>query len=349
MQFALTPEQEMIAETARTFLSSHAGAHRAGMSFERGYDPALWTTLVRDMGFGATALSVADGGAGLGLVEVALVMIELGRSLLPSPYLTSIATALPIIQTASSREQADRLVTAIASGDLIAAPILDRGLRVDGGRVSGTALVSFGGAADLFVIVIEQGAALVEAAAATVSRPTSMDPTRPLARVHFADVPVEPLPNGEGVAAAIDRARVALAAECVGAADAALEATVAFTKDRVQFGRPIGSFQALKHRMADMMIEVEAARTAVYYAAAASDEHDVQAGEAAAIAHSTAIDAFRMVAGNMIQLHGGIGFTWEHDAHLFFKRAQSAGTLLGTPLESRRRLAALIGLDESEV
>lgn len=346
MQFALTSEQELIAEAARGLFAELAPSLRATIASAAGHDADHWTRVTRDMGFGGTMLPEAEGGAGFGLVELALVMIEMGRGLFPSPYLPSIAAALPLIRLAVAPARAAPFVPGIASGALIAAPALGPGLGLAADRLSGEALVPFGHVADLFVAVVGDRAMVVPAGAAKIERMETMDVTRRLARVRFDAVAVDLANRPAGVARALDQARIALAAECVGGADAALAATVDYAKQRIQFGRPIGSFQALKHRMADMMIAIEAARTAVYYAAAAMDEDDPAAAEAAAIAHFTSVEAYQMVAGNMIQLHGGIGFTWEHDAHLHFKRARSAATLFGTPAESRRRLSALIGLDE---
>ena len=332
MHFALTAEQQLIAETARGLFAEFAPSLRATIASDAGYDADQWRRVTHEMGFGAIMLPEAAGGAGLGLVELALVMIEMGRTLLPSPFLPSIGAALPLLGGMAE----------IASGETIAAPAIGPDLHLEGDRLSGTVLVPFGHVADLFVAVVDDRAMAVSAASARVERLTTMDVTRPLARVRFDGVAVTAV---GGAARALDQARIALAAECVGGADAALAATVDYAKQRIQFGRPIGSFQALKHRMADMMVAIEAARTAVYYAAAAMDEDDPAAPEAAAIAHFTAIETYQMVAGNMIQLHGGIGFTWEHDAHLHFKRARSAATLFGTPGDSRNRLATLIGLD----
>ncbi|AHE57232.1 acyl-CoA dehydrogenase family protein [Sphingomonas sanxanigenens] len=337
MQFALTAEQELIADTARGLFAEFAPSLRATIASEAGYDREHWRRVTRDMGFGAIMLPEVGGGAGLGIVELALVMIEMGRTLFPSPFLPGIGAALPLIGLSGSPE-----APGIASGETIAAPAIGSALQLEGDRLSGEALVPFGHVADLFVAVVGDRAMVVPAGMAQVERLATMDVTRPLARVRFDRVAVA---AACGAGRALDQARIALAAECVGGADAALAATVDYAKQRIQFGRPIGSFQALKHRMADMMIAIEAARTAVYYAAAAMDEDDPAAPEAAAIAHFTAIETYQMAAGNMIQLHGGIGFTWEHDAHLHFKRARSAATMFGTPAESRSRLATLIGLD----
>jgi len=173
-----------------------------------------------------------------------------------------------------------------------------------------------------------------------------LDLTRPMSRVELNGVAVEPqqvlgeagAAGGGAIAAALDRARIALASEALGGAERVLEMTTAYVKERLQFGRPIGSFQAIKHRLADMMIEVEAAKSAAWYAACVADERPEELAEAAAIAKSYCCDAFFDCAANAIQLHGGIGFTWEHDAHLYFKRARATATLLGSPAWHRERL-----------
>jgi alkylation response protein AidB-like acyl-CoA dehydrogenase len=203
------------------------------------------------------------------------------------------------------------------------------------------------GAADsLTVAIVDRGTRGV-----TIEPLTMLDLTRPMARVTFDDVGIgaEQVLGEPGCARgplehALDLARIALAAEAVGVAEAVLELTTAYVKDRVQFGRPVGSFQAVKHRLADMMVEVEAARSASWYAACVADERLDELPEAASIAKAACSDAAFNCAANAIQLHGGIGFTWEHDAHFYFKRARAISTLLGTPSWHRERLAALLGL-----
>jgi alkylation response protein AidB-like acyl-CoA dehydrogenase len=192
----------------------------------------------------------------------------------------------------------------------------------------------------LSVVVIPAGSAGV-----TIHPHVMLDLTRPMARVELNGVTVEPQQvlgeagaAGSAIAQALDRARIALASEALGGAERVLEMTTAYVKERLQFGRPIGSFQAIKHRLADMMIEVEAAKSAAWYAACVADERPEELAEAAAIAKSYCCDAFFDCAANAIQLHGGIGFTWEHDAHLYFKRARATATLLGSPAWHRERL-----------
>lgn len=353
MQFALTDEQNLVADTARSLFADFVPALRATMETEDGFDRAQWRAVVEEMGFGNLAVPERFGGSGLGLVELALVMIEMGRGLWPSPFLPSIATALPLILAAAPGAVASDWASRLASGKTIASFLLSPGTALsregDGWRLCAEGLAPFGHVADLIVVVAGNRIALVETSTAgvTIARKQTMDRTRPLAAVTIdISVPVEAVSEaqGEAIDRALDRARVALAAESLGGADAVLDRTVDYTKQRFQFGRAIGSFQALKHRMADMMIAVEAARSAVFYAAAAADEDDALFAEAAAIAHMTAIETYQAGSGHSIQLHGGIGFTWEHDAHLFFKRARSAATLIGTTHQSRDRLAKLIGL-----
>ncbi len=350
MQFAHTEEQGLVADAARGLFSDFAPTLRATIASADGYDRAQWRQAVAEMGFGALAVPDQFGGSGLGLVELSLLAVEMGRTLWPSPFLPSIATALPLLIATG----ANAWVSALAQGQTIATVLLAGNAAItrdgDAWRVTADGLAPFAHVADIVVVVTGTMLAVLRADAPGVAirRQASMDATRPLSAVTIdATLPANAVRDGVAheIADALDRARIILAAECLGAADAVLDLTVEYSKQRIQFGRPIGSFQALKHRMADMMIAVEAARSAVWYAAAATDEGDPAAAEAAAIAHFTTIETARTNAGHAIQLHGGIGFTWEHDAHLFFKRARSAGTLLGTPAASRARLARLIGLE----
>jgi len=234
----------------------------------------------------------------------------------------------------------------LLSGETIAAYVHDAGLKADGDVLTGKdAFVAHGAAAQALVVTSTTGAWLVRAGAPglTVTAQTTMDKTRPLARVTLDGVAGEPLADA---AAAIARAHacgfIVLAAEALGGAQAALDKTVAYSRERVQFGRPIGSFQAYKHRLADLVIEIEQARSAVWWAACAFDEGSDDAELALHAAKSFAADTFFLCAGNMIQLHGGIGFTWEHDAHLYFKRARAIQTALGNGSWHRERVAALI-------
>ena len=373
MQFALTEEQLLLQDTVRSVLAERAGSAvvRSAMTSELGYDPALWKELTAELGLGGVALPTSLGGSGMGMVGLAIVMMELGRSLLPSPFASSVGMALAALMEQGTEEQQQRLLPQLAEGRLVAA-LAYRGtgrelipamrLRGDSSGALGLTgtcgFVPFGHAADLLLVVAvrEDGSsALVlvprDAEGLTIERQTTMDLTRPLAAIRFENVAINAdqlVGTGDAapaVARVLDRARIGIAAEQAGGTDGVLDLTVDYSKTREQFGRPIGSFQALKHRMADMMVLAETAKTAAYYAACIADEGSDELPEAAAIAASYCSDAFTRCAGDAIQLHGGIGFTWEHDAHLYFKRAKSSALLLGDPAFHRERVAQLIGLE----
>ncbi len=371
MQFTFSEEETLLQESVSGFLATHgsSAAVRKAMESDLGYDPALWQSIVGEMGMGGIAFPARLGGAEMGHVGFAIAMMEMGRVLLPSPYFSSIGLAAQAILNAGTEAQQDTLLPAIVTGETIAA-LAWRGLertpaiavRIDqNGQLDGEAgFVPYAHAAGLLVVAALDAARKTVLAAipadapgVTIERHVSMDLTRPLATVRFAGVAVAQdriLGGGTDASAALARSldlgRIALAAENAGGAEGVLDLTVAYTKDRVQFGRPIGSFQALKHRMADMMVEVETAKTGAYYAACVVDEESDELAEAAAIAASYSADAFMGCAGNAIQLHGGIGFTWEHDAHLFFKRARANAVLLGDPTSQRVRIADMIGLEK---
>jgi len=374
MQFVLSEEQVLIQDTARKFFSAQRASAgvRAVMDSEAAYDDGRWNIAMSEMGFGGIALPAAYGGAGLGYVELAIIMMEMGRALYPSPFLSSICLAMPAIVNAASEAQKAQLLPPLASGKTIAslAYMSTSGqpdpevmlTRSDGALyLSGcSGFVPYGHVADLLVIAARDtggGVTLLALPAKTsglsIERHETLDLTRPLSTLRFANVAVQPDQvlgsAGEGAAAlnrTLDLARIALAAEQVGGAEAVLDMTVAYSKERTQFGRPIGSFQALKHRMADMMVVVETAKTAAYYSACIADEGSNELSEAAAIAKAYCSDAFLACVGQAIQLHGGIGFTWEHDAHLYFKRARGSATLFGDAASQREKVAQLIGLGE---
>lgn len=370
MQFAFSQEEALLQQSLAGFVAQHgtSAAVRAAMESEAGYDPALWRNLTQTLGMGGIALPMRLDGAEMGQVGLAIAMMELGRRLVPSPYFSSIAMAAQAILLAGGEAQQAALLPSIASGDVLAALAwrgAGRGHEVTA-RLSDTRVLSgeagfvpFAHVARLLVVAARRdhgGIALLAIPAdlpgVTVERHVSMDLTRTLATVRFADVALSPdhvLGDGADRTAALarvlDLARIALAAEQAGGAEAVLDLTVAYAKERVQFGRPIGSFQALKHRMADMMVKVEMAKTAAFYAACIADEGSDELEEAAAIAASYCSEAFMACAGDAIQLHGGIGFTWEHDAHLYFKRARADALLLGDASSQRERIADLIGLE----
>ena len=375
MQFAFTEEQVLIQDTARAFCAEHGAPSRLRAAIESppGYDKATWRAIGEEMGWCGIALPAQLGGSGLGGVELAIVCEQMGRMLLPSPFLATVAFAAPAIALAGTAAQREALLPGIAAGRTRAtlaianedgAPGLDgigprltrsrRDWRLDGAA----GFVVHADAADLLVVAARatgslgaDGVSLAlvdpEHAGVSMERLTMLDQTRPMSRVRFKSVALaaesilgEAGEAGPALATALARAQAALAAEQLGGAEAALEIATEHAKARVQFDRPIGSFQAVKHRLADMMVATEAARSAAYYAACAADELPDEFEEAAAIAGSWCSETFADCAAGMMQLLGGIGFTWEHVAHLYFKRARAASTLLGSPAWNRERIAA---------
>ena len=337
----LTEEHRGLRDAVRTLLAkrSDSAAVRRAVEEPDGFDTELWRVLCEQIGVAALAVPETFDGLGVGLREVQLVMTELGRTLTPSPMLGSVLAAA--LLGALDDDASRRLLPRIAAGAIAAVAWADEhGRWADGaarftdGRLRGEAhFVLDGDLADILLVVADGAVYEVQPADAVRTHTPTMDRTRRLARVRLDDVPavrVGPRDAAPALAGARDAALVALAGEKVGAATAALELTVEYTKVRYQFGRPIGSFQALKHRMADLHVRLEAARSAAYSAAA---------GELLpAAAKVYCSEAFQAIAAEMIQLHGGIAITWEHDAHLYFKRAHGAAALFGSPGEHLRRL-----------
>lgn len=341
MHFAFTDEQVMIAETAKAFFAENATSERTRAAMAAGgVDRALWQAFTRELGLAGVAIPEDQGGVGLGMVELAILAEEAGRQVAALPFLASLGLAAPAILAGGSDEQ-KRWLPLLAAGEATASFAM-----ADGGAL----LAPHGATADLFVIPTGGGVAIVkrDAPGLTVTPLTSMDQTRPYARIEPGDAAIDPLPDPRAaIAAAFNTGWLAIAADALGGAQACLDRTVTYTQERIQFGRAIGSFQAVKHRLADMMVQIEQARSAVYWAACSIDEGSDEAGFAVHAAKAFACDTYQMCAGEMIQLHGGIGFTWEHDAHLYFKRARSNASLLGTPDWHREQVAQLVGLDEA--
>lgn len=346
MEFAFTQEQAMIGETARAFFAENATSSRTRTAMaDNGVDHALWQSFCAELGLAGIALPEAQGGAGLGMVEFALVAEAAGAHVASLPLL-GLATAARAIAVGGSDAQKTEWLPRLANGELIAACEGVASFDIVDGTLTGVVdPIPHGGVANLFVLVSYQGAWIVRAddPGVSVKVHTTMDQTRPLARVTLDKVAAAPLANADAAIKALHSGGwICLAAEALGGAQACLDRTVAYAKERVQFGRPIGSFQAYKHRLADMMIEIEQARSAVYWAACAVDEGSGEAELALHAAKSFCADTFFMCASNMIQLHGGIGFTWEHDAHLYFKRARSIQSMLGDGAFHREQVARLI-------
>jgi len=372
VQFAHSEEQRLIRESARSLLRERAGPAqlRAALREPGGYDRELWRTL-GELGWTGLAIPQDCGGAGLGWVELCILQEEQGRLLVASPFFATSALAASLILASAHEAQRRALLARIAGGEVRIACALSgpdgrpppEGIAVslesgaEGFTLSGVSdFVIHGDSADLLLVLARtplaqnaDGLSVVVvpagSAGVTVHPHVMLDLTRPMSRVELDRVALgpeqilgEPGAAASAIEEALDRARIALASEALGGAEHVLEMTTAYAMERMQFGRPIGSFQAIKHRLADMMIEVEAAKSAAWYAASVADERREELAEAAAIAKSYCCDAFFDCAANAIQLHGGIGFTWEHEAHLYFKRARATATLLGSPAWQRERL-----------
>jgi alkylation response protein AidB-like acyl-CoA dehydrogenase len=305
-------ERELLRETVAALVAKHASpaAVREAMESDRGYDESLWRLLCEQVGAAALVVPEEYGGAGGTLGDAAVVLEELGKGLVPSPLLGTTLAELALL--AADHPDADALGS-LAEGTAVGAVVFEPDYVVNG---------------DVADIVIGTNDGKLDRWTAFSSKPvTTMDPTRRLARV--TPESTTPLGTDPGIA---DLAAILLAAEQIGAAARCLELTVDYTKQRQQFGRPIGSFQALKHRMADLYVAVQAARAVV------NDAVDAPSATSAALARVAATEAFSSVAADGIQLHGGIAITWEHDMQLYFKRAHGSSQLLGPAGEHLRRL-----------
>jgi alkylation response protein AidB-like acyl-CoA dehydrogenase len=312
----MTEERDLLRETVAALVAKHAdpAAVRAAMESDKGYDEALWRVLCEQVGAAALVIPEELGGAGGELADAATVLQELGRALVPSPLLGTTLAELALL--AAADPDADTL-GALAEGSSIGALVLDADYVVNGDVAD--------------VVVAADGGGLSRWTRFSAQPVATMDPTRRLARVRPEET--EPIGPDPGIA---DSAAILLAAEQIGAAERCLELTVEYTKNRVQFGRPIGSFQALKHRMADLYVMVAAAKAVV------SDACDDPTSTNAATARLAATEALKTAAAEGIQLHGGIAITWEHDMHLYFKRAHGSEQLLDPPRELLRKLESQV-------
>ena len=321
MDFDFTEDQHEIRRTARELLAKRSGWERVRENAEAGrYDDALWRELC-ELGWPGIAVAEEHGGGGLGVVELTILCEELGFAVAAVPLLGSVTAAL-ILEQAGSDAQKDRWLSGLASGELR-------------GAVGAPALLPDGDGADV-VIVLEDATARVGTDG--VEALATIDPTRRYGRVTDLSS-YEELPGD--VAAGVARAAVAVSAELVGVAQRALEMTVAYVKERKQFGTPVGAFQAVSHKCAGMLLATEGSRSATYFAAWAADAAPERLMEGASLAKASASDAARQVTADAIQAHGGIGFTWEADVHWLFKRAQLSAQHLGGGHTHRTRLAAL--------
>ena len=371
MDFALNEEQVMLQQVLRDFLSGRSSeeAVRSQMSNPSGYDEKLWRQMAGELGLQSLAIPEEYGGSGFSFVELGIVLEELGRALTVSPFFASAVMATQLLLALGDEEANKEYLPALAAGELIATVALaeDRGswqpadvavtaTESDGAWVvDGDKNYVLDGVAASLVLVAARvgdkvGVFAVDGDATGVTRTAleTMDQTRKQARLEFASAPaclVGSLDAGEAaIGVMLDHSMVALAAESLGGTAKVLDMAVEYAKVREQFGRPIGSFQAIKHKCASMLVDVESSRSAVYYALWAVSAGDDEVPKVASLAKAFCVDAYLAAAGENIQIHGGIGFTWEHPAHLYLKRAKNAQSFLGSSDFHRQRLATLIGI-----
>lgn len=332
MDFGLSDDQREIKRTARELLGERSRFERVRELAETGgSDERLWQQL-SELGWLGIAVAEEHGGQGLGSIELSILCEELGRAVAAVPFLPSVMAAT-LIEHAGSSEQQERWLSDLASGQARGA--------VGSSDNDSAELVVGAGEADVIVLVApDQGARLLSAEQCEVTPSAAIDPTRSAAAVSAAADAGEEL-EGD-VAAALDRSLVALSSELVGVCDRAVEMTVAYVKERRQFGVPVGSFQAVSHRCVQMLLDTEKARSTTAFAAWTADADPERLSEAATMANTAAAEAGRSVTASAIQAHGGIGFTWEADIHWLFKRAQIDAALLGGASRQRARLAGIL-------
>ncbi len=379
MDFRFSEEQEELRSIARSFLSDASGPEqiRAAMASPLGYDEALWKQISSELGWSAIHVPEDFGGLGLGQVDLALLLEVCGESLLCAPFFSTMALGVNALLELASEDQKAEWLPAIAEGriratlafaeagghwetegvETIARPDGD-GFVLEGRK---TQIVD-GHSAELVLVVARAAGSQGEDGLSVFAVPgdseglrrtprVTMDQTRRLADLELSGVRV---PGGArlgdeadawpGLRRTLDLAAIALAAEQVGGAQRCLDMAVAYAKERVQFGRPIGSFQSIKHKCADMMLAVETARSAVYYAACIAQDGGDDLSTNASLAKAWCSEAYFQCASESIQIHGGVGFTWEYDPHLYFKRARASESWLGDPAHHRERVARALGL-----
>ena len=358
MNLEFSEDQKFVQQTARDYLSEHAGLDVCRKVLEApggSFDAELWKG-VAEMGWLGAAVPESYGGAGLTHLELVLIAEEIGRSLAPIPFSSSVYLATEAILLCGSDEQKQKYLPRLAAGELIGTFALAEGTGESDlgaveacfgdGKLAGTKLPVPDGEAAGLAVVVAKGAsgpvmAIVDLTADGVERSAveSFDPSRTLSKIEFRDAPAELLAEGAGpIEQVLDRAAVMMAFEQIGGASRALDLTRDQAMGRYAFGRPVASFQAIKHRMADLYAKIELARSNGYYAAWALSEADDELPIAACAVRAAASDAFRLAGEEMIQIYGGVGFTWEYDCHLFYRRAQWLGSVLGTASAWREKL-----------
>jgi len=381
MDFAFSEEQDEFRSVVRRFVEERwpTGEVRKLAETASGFDRGTWKQMAEELGLQGLAIPEAYGGQGFGFLEVGIALEEMGRQLAGGPFLASAVVAAQAVRAAGSPAQQAEWLPGLASGESIATlAMLEASGRAGIDAIEATCQRSAGGFrvtgkkvavldaqnADWLVVAAREPGSTGDAgitllavradATGVVIKPTDgLDLTRKIAEVELAGAPATLLGDAGAAAPALartlDLAAIAVAAECTGAAARCLESAVAYAKSRIQFGRPIGSFQAVKHKAAEVMLELESARSAAYWSwwvAAQLDESGGSAldlAEAASVAKATCNEALARAAAENVQIHGGIGFTWEFDCHLYYRRAKAAELLFGEPIWHRARLAARLG------
>ena len=371
MNFAFSEEQEELRKIVKQFLNdkSPESEVRRLMETEEGFDEAVWNQMAEQMGLQGLVIPEEFGGSGYSYVELIVVLEEMGRRLLCAPYFSTVVLAANALMHSGDDAAKKDLLPGIASGETKATLAFteengrwdEEGITVqatssgDGWTISGTKMfVLDGHVADLVLVAARTDAGVSlfhvagDASGLTRTSLSTMDQTRKQAKLEFSDTPATLIGTDGGgwevLERVLDLTAVALAAEQVGGAQECLEMAVQYAKDRVQFGRPIGSFQAIKHKCADMLLETESAKSAAYYAGWCAAELNDELPTVASLAKAYCSEAYFHTSAENIQIHGGIGFTWEHPAHLYFKRAKSSELLFGDPSYHRELLAQRLGI-----
>jgi alkylation response protein AidB-like acyl-CoA dehydrogenase len=356
MQFGLTESQEFLKNSAREFFAGEcpSAEMRRLMETDTAYDAKLWSKLA-EQGYTGIIFPEEYGGVGLGKVELMLLMEEAGRALLPGPFFSTVVLAGSVLDAVGTPEHRRKYLEPICKGEVRSTvAILEAGaswnpgdlqLNASNGTLTGEKLfVSDAAVADFFVVVARDAVFVVDTKSRglKITPMSSMDLTRKLYAMEFRNTPAEELGSTLNLPRAFDIATAALAAELVGGMQRTLDITVEYAKTRKQFGKPIGIFQAVQHQCADMYLETESSRSAAYYAGWALEEKSPDATFAVSIAKMYCSDAARTVGNRGIQIHGGMGFTWENDLHLYYRRAKASETAFGDARFHRERIASMV-------
>jgi alkylation response protein AidB-like acyl-CoA dehydrogenase len=362
MEFGLNESQVILKDSARKFFAGECpiAEVRRLMETDTAFDANLWAKLA-EQGYTGIIFPEEFGGVGLGILELILLMEEAGRALLPGPFFSTVALAGSVLDAVATTQQKEKYLAPICRGQARSTVAFleanaswdsaDVQMTAANGKLQGEKLfVSDAAAADWMIVVAQNGVFLADGRApgVRITPMLGMDFARKLYCVRFDNTPAEKLGETSGLARALNVATAALAAEMVGGMQRTLDLTVEYAKTRKQFGKPIGMFQAVQHQCADMYLETESSRSAVHYAAWALEENAPDAASAVSIAKMYASDASRTVGNRGIQVHGGMGFTWENDLHLYYRRAKASEITLGDANFHRERLARLV-IDSSAV